>query len=121
MKRILTALVLVPVTIYSVLFAPWPIFLAVVAIMASICFHEYAAITGAFAPLGFVAGLLMLLPLPAEKITLILILTALAALCLPLTAPNPDTAVARAGALMLGITYVFGAWKTAILLVDDTP
>ena len=31
MKRILTALVLVPVTIYTVLFAPWPLFLSVVA------------------------------------------------------------------------------------------
>jgi phosphatidate cytidylyltransferase len=121
MKRILTALVLVPVTTYTVLFAPWPIFLAVVAIVACLCFHEYAAITGAFAPLGLVAGLLILLAPPAET-TLILVLTALAALCLPLAAPSLDKATVTSGALMLGIVYIFGAWKTAILLHDiETP
>ncbi|MES1258940.1 MAG: phosphatidate cytidylyltransferase, partial [Acidobacteriota bacterium] len=125
MKRILTALVLVPVTIYTVIFAPWPIFLAVVAVVAALCFHEYAAITKSFAPLGLVAGLLILIAPPAET-TLILFLTALAAMCLPLAVSSAgqsmEQSVARAGALMLGIVYVFGAWKTAILLHDiETP
>lgn len=121
MKRILTALVLVPVTVYTVLFAPWPLFLSVVALIASLCFSEYAAITGSFAPVGYVAGLLILVAPPAET-TLILILCALAALALPLAAPSPDRAVASSGALVLGIVYIFGAWKTAILLHDiNTP
>src|SRR5437763_10531300 len=117
MKRILTALLLVPVTTYTVLFAPWPIFLAVVAIVACLCFHEYAAITGAFAPLGLGAGLLILLAPPAET-TMILFLTALAAMCLPLAAQSLEKATAASGSLMLGIVYIFGSWKTAILLHD---
>ena len=121
MKRILTALVLVPVTLYTVLLAPWPIFLLMVALVASLCFIEYAAITQAFAPLGVVAGLLILIAPPPET-TLILFLSALAAMCLPLAAESLEKSVARAGALMLGIVYVFGAWKTAVLLHDlNTP
>jgi phosphatidate cytidylyltransferase len=121
MKRILTAFILVPVTVYTVLFAPEFVFLAVVAIIASLCFKEYATITGSFAPLGFVAGLLILIAPPAET-TLILILSAFAALCLPLAAPSLQKAVTGSGALMLGIVYIFGAWKTAILLHGiDTP
>jgi len=121
MKRILTALVLVPVTVYTVLFAPWPVFVAIVAIVASLCFHEYAAITQSFAPVGFVAGLLILIAPPAET-TLILFLTALAAMCLPLASRTPEKSVPHSGALMLGIIYIFGAWKTAILLHDvNTP
>lgn len=121
MKRILTAFLLVPITVYTVLFAPWPLFLAVVVLMAFLCFREYATITGSYAPVGFVAGLLILVAPPVET-TLILILAALAVLCLPLTAAAPDKAVAGSGALFLGIVYIFGAWKTAILLHDiETP
>jgi phosphatidate cytidylyltransferase len=117
MKRILTALVLGPVSIYTVLFAPWPLFVLVVALVASLCFLEYARITESFAPLGLAAGLLILLAPPAET-TIILFLAALAAMCLPLAAREPEKAVARSGLLVLGILYVFGGWKTGILLHD---
>ena len=68
------------------------------------------------------AGLLILIAPPAET-TLILILTAFAALCLPAGgAFDLSSAVARSGALVLGVVYIFGAWKTAILLHDiNTP
>jgi len=56
MKRVLTALVLVPVSVYAALFAPWWLFFAVAAILAVLEFREYAAITGCFAPLGYAAG-----------------------------------------------------------------
>jgi phosphatidate cytidylyltransferase len=117
MKRILTALVLVPVTVYTVLFAPWPFFIGIVALISCLCFYEYAAMTGAFMPLGIVAGLLILIAPPAET-TLILFLSALAAMCLPLASNELEKAVARSAALVLGILYVFGAWKSAILLHD---
>src|SRR5260370_31446685 len=112
MKRILTAFLLVPITIYTVLFAPWPVFVAVVAIVASLCFREYAAITGAFAPLGYVAGLLILVAPPAET-TLILFLTALAAFCLPLSSAPFAKATARSRAPMLGVLFCFLGWETA--------
>jgi phosphatidate cytidylyltransferase len=120
MKRILTALVLVPVTIYTVLYSPFPLFAGIVALIACLCFHEYAAMTGSFLPLGLVAGLLILLAPPAET-TLILFLSALAAMCLPLAAPDMEKSVNRAGALALGVLYIFGGWKSAILLHGINP
>ena len=45
MKRVVTALFLIPIAIYSTLFAPWWILFAVIAIVAVLCFREYATIT----------------------------------------------------------------------------
>ncbi len=115
MKRVLTALVLVPVAIYSVLFSPSQFFLALMALVAVLCFHEYSRITGAFAAPGYVAGLLILIA-PLSQAALILFLTALAAMCLTLSAGDLAKGAARASAVVMGVAYVFGAWKTASLL-----
>jgi phosphatidate cytidylyltransferase len=115
MKRALTALVLVPVAIYAVIFAPFPIFLAVDAMFAIFCFREYARITNAWAMPGYVAGLLILIA-PLNQAALILFLTALAALCLTMSATDFAKGAAQAAALVMGVAYVFGSWKTAILL-----
>jgi phosphatidate cytidylyltransferase len=119
MKRVLTAFLLVPIGVYSALFAPWWIFLAVVALFATLCFGEYAQITGSFAPLGFAAGWLILIAPPNETI-LIVFLSVLACMCLPIAAPDPEKAVVRSGTLLVGILYIFGAWKAAILLRNVT-
>jgi len=115
MKRVLTALVLVPVAVYSVLFAPPQLFLAVVAVVAILCFREYARITDAYAVPGYVAGLLILIA-PLNQAALILFLTALAALCLTMSSSDLSRGAARAAFLVLGVAYIFGAWKSAILL-----
>jgi phosphatidate cytidylyltransferase len=120
MKRVVTALFLVPVCVYSALFAPWWLFFGVVAIVALLCMREYAAITESFAPLGYLAGILILFAPPRESL-LILILTTLAAMCLPLSAAVLEKGMVRAAALVLGIVYIFGSWKTAILLHDSAP
>jgi phosphatidate cytidylyltransferase len=117
MKRVLTALLLVPVAVYAILFAPWWIFAGVVAVFACLCFYEYANITDSFAPLGFVVGITILLA-PPTLIPIVLIIATLAALSLPLAAPDLSKAVAGSGMLMLGVLYIFGSWKTAILLHD---
>jgi phosphatidate cytidylyltransferase len=115
MKRVLTALLLFPVGVYSALFAPWWILAAVITVFACLSFYEYAKITDSFAPLGYVAGALVLFaPLPALPI--ILFLTALAALCLPLAARDLQKSVASSGMLVLGVLYIFGAWRCALLL-----
>ena len=88
--------------------------------MALLCFREYATITGAFAPLGFVVGVLILL-VPQYALAPLFILTALGAMCLPLASPDMERGVARSAALLLGIIYIFGAWKTAVLLHDADP
>ncbi len=120
MKRVLTAIFLVPIAIYSTLFAPWWIFFAVIAVLAVLIFREYAAITGSFAPLGYVAGVLVLAA-PQHESTLLIMASTLAAMCLTLAAADPAKGFARAAAVVLGIVYVFGAWKTGILLHDINP
>ncbi len=117
MKRVLTALVLVPVAVYSVLFAPPVVFLGVIVLFAVSCFREYATITRSFAPLGYVAGLLIL-ALPPSDMGVMVFVSALAAMCLPVFSPHPESAVPRATSLALGISYIFGAWKCGILLHD---
>jgi phosphatidate cytidylyltransferase len=115
MKRALTALVLVPVAIYAVIFAPSQIFLAVDAIFAILCFREYARITGASPMPGYVAGALILIA-PLNQAALIIFLTALAALCLTMSAADFAKGAGQAAALVMGVAYIFGSWKTAILL-----
>jgi phosphatidate cytidylyltransferase len=120
MKRVVTALFLVPIAVYAALFAPWGSFLAVIALVALLCFHEYAAITGSSAPLGYVSGILILIA-PQHELVLLMILSTLAALCLTLSAADLAQGFARASALVTGIIYIFGSWKTGILLHDISP
>src|ERR1700722_16271419 len=120
MKRVVTSLCLVPIAVYSVLFAPWWLLFAAVAIVALLCFREYASITESFAPLGYVAGILLLIA-PQHETILLIVVSALAAMCLMLSARDPGTAFARISALVLGIIYIFGSWKTGILLHDINP
>jgi phosphatidate cytidylyltransferase len=119
MKRVVTALFLVPIAVYGTLFAPWWFFLAIVGIVALLCFKEYAQMTQTFAPIGYVAGILILVA-PQHETILLIILTALAAMCLPLySGESLEKSVAKSSSLILGIIYIFGAWKTGILLHDS--
>ena len=91
MKRILTALVLIP-AVLGLLFAapPWLSFVALLAV-ASLCYHEYLALVAAmqlptFAPIGYLCGLVILAsPLPG-----VLIATLLAMLGMALALRNKD-------------------------------
>jgi phosphatidate cytidylyltransferase len=123
MKRVVTAIFLGPTAVYSALFAPWWLCFVVIAIVALLCFREYAAITGAFAPLGYVAGILILASrYEAQHETLLLIvLSTLAGMCLTLSADDPRSGFMRTAALVLGIIYIFGSWKTGLLLHDLNP
>jgi phosphatidate cytidylyltransferase len=120
MKRVLTALWLVPLTVYIVLFAPAPAFLAVVMLVGLLCFKEYASITETFFPLGALAGLALLMG-TWPQIGVGLILFSLAAMCVPLGAADPAAASGKPAALVLGVLYIFGAWKTAILVHAINP
>ena len=119
MKRVVTALFLVPIAVYAALFAPWWFFLAVVGIVALLCFREYAQITQSFAPIGYIAGVLILIA-PQHETILLIILTALASMCLPLySGESLEKSVPRTASVLLGVIYIFGAWKTGILLHDS--
>jgi phosphatidate cytidylyltransferase len=113
MSRVLTALVLFPIAVYGTFFAPPPVFVGIVAIVALLCFHEFAGIVaghGIERPgwLAYAAGLLVLLnPAPFVLAGVALLATALRATELPRVLP-------AAAAAVFGLVYVFGGWRSAI-------
>jgi phosphatidate cytidylyltransferase len=120
MKRILTALVLIPFALYAIFWAPHWLFVVIVALMATACYHEFAGIsaaTGAPGPLwiGFPLGYLFLFD-PGTIRFLPLI-----ALTLALRLADLSKVLAFAASLALGVLYVFGAWRCAIDLRAISP
>jgi len=124
MKRVLTAIVLIPFVVYVVLWANFWVFLAVLAAVACLCYREYDAIAasygfGAPGPLGYGAGLLLLTSIPQPW--LVLIAVTLIALALGMRSQDLGHALPRAALLLLGVVYAFGTWKCAALLRDRSP
>jgi phosphatidate cytidylyltransferase len=121
MKRVLTALVLLPLVLCVVLWSPRWAVLSVTALVALLCYHEYTRIAAAyqaaqFGPLGYAVGLLILV-FP-ERAGMLIIAAALAALALALHAEELRAGIVRAAFLVLGVVYVFGCWQYAPLLAD---
>ena len=139
MRRVLTALALIPVVVYVVFWANFWIFLGVVATVAFLCYREYDAIVAHFgfgAPgrLGYCAGLLLLVApavlervapsvLPPGRADISLPIVALALLVLTLAMRGEDLAksLPRAALLFIGIVYIFGSWRCAIGLHEQNP
>jgi phosphatidate cytidylyltransferase len=119
MKRILTALVLIPVFVYIVVWAqPW-LFLLAVALVSSLCFREYSDLVGLHGirppgPFGYVAGLVLLI-LPQPQFAF-LVIVCLLAMALALRSRELPEALPYAGALVLGILYTFGSMRCAVEL-----
>jgi phosphatidate cytidylyltransferase len=107
MKRVLTALVLFPFAIYSIFFAPPAIFLAIVVLMAVLCYYEYAAIASAHW-IGYGIGVLVLFDLPYARALGIAVLT------VALSIRELPKAVPVAAATALGVLYVFAGWRCAV-------
>ena len=124
MKRVLTALILVPIVVYVVLWANLWIFLAVLFSVAFLCYREYDGIAAAYgfgAPglAGAAAGYLLF----AWRGDAWLYLTIVAILALAVVMRMEDLAKAlpRAALLFIGVVYVFGCWKCAIPLREINP
>jgi phosphatidate cytidylyltransferase len=119
MKRIVTALVLVPIFVYTVVWAqPWVFWLAV-AMVSSLCFREYSALVGLHhiqppGLFGYAAGLVLLI-LPQPQFAF-LVIVAVLALALSLRSRELAEALPFAGALVLGILYTYGAMRCAVEL-----
>ena len=119
MKRVLTALVLIPVFLYLILWAPYWAFLATIAAVSVLCFREYANLValhripkpGLF---GYAAGLLVLF-VPAKDFAFF-VLVAILAMALALRVRDLAQALPSAAALLLGVLYVFGTFRCAIEL-----
>jgi phosphatidate cytidylyltransferase len=122
MKRILTAAALIPIAAYAVFWAgPWT-FLAILGTVACLCYREYDGIaagfgSGAPGPLGYAFGVWLLL-WPGD-IGLPLTVAALIALAWGLR-NNLSESLPRAGLLILGVVYIFGSWRCAIFLRDQS-
>jgi phosphatidate cytidylyltransferase len=119
MKRFLTALVLIPLMVFVVLWGPQYAFLAVLSAIALLCYHEYAAIVAAYGidkpgPLGYAAGLIILFTQsdPMQMVTLVALIT----LGMSLGASDLRKSLPRAASVVFGVVYVFGTWRTAIPL-----
>ncbi|MBI4874751.1 MAG: phosphatidate cytidylyltransferase [Acidobacteria bacterium] len=124
MKRILTAVLLIPLVVATVLYAPAWLFLAVLSAVALVCFHEWDEIVSSYGipragPVGYAAGLL-LLTAPRADLALV---TALALIALVLAMRLADLAqgLPRVSAMLLGMVYVFGCWRCAPLLRSINP
>ncbi|MCC6861695.1 MAG: phosphatidate cytidylyltransferase [Bryobacterales bacterium] len=119
MKRLLTASLLVPAILLVVLRGPYWVFFGVTALVAVLCYREYCGVVSAYGvrglgPLGYAGGL-MLLAVNRNEFELLAILT-LGTLAVSMLGNGLPTVLPRAAALVLGVTYIFGAWKFALLL-----
>jgi len=124
MKRVLTALILIPIVMCAVIWGPsWLIF-AMVTLVAMLCYREYCGIAAGYGvarlgPVGFAAGL-GVLALP-DNGSIFLTVVALAAISLAMRSEELAEVLPRASTMLLGVVYIFGAWKCGILLGDTSP
>jgi phosphatidate cytidylyltransferase len=122
MKRLLTALALIPAIVYVVLWANYWTFLAVLTAVALLCYYEYSGIAegygfGRLNLMGYGAGVLLLV-WQAESWPLVTAI-ALVALAASMRADNLSKTLPRAALLLMGVVYVFGCWKCALALRQD--
>jgi phosphatidate cytidylyltransferase len=116
MKRILTALILIPVVVWVVLWADWRVFLAVLATVACLCWHEYNEIAGGYGfgkpgIIGYGAGLALLAWKNVHWAAVVGF--AVIVLVMAMRSAEFTHTLPRAALLVFGVIYVFGCWKCA--------
>ena len=124
MTRILTSAILIPAVVAIVLYGPWWLFLVLTATVGCLAFHEYDSIVGGHRIqksgwMGMAAGLIFLLA--PEPILPVLAGLTLVLLGLGLRSRNLESMLAGTGAAVLGILYIFGAWRCAEMLRNANP
>jgi phosphatidate cytidylyltransferase len=125
MKRALTALALIPLVTWVVLWANSWVCLAVLAAVACLCYREYNQIAAAYgfgAPggAGYGAGLLLLLWNETWAPTwFLMVAMAVVALVLAMRMEDLTKSLPRGALLLMGIVYIFGCWKCAIPVRED--
>ncbi len=119
MKRVITAIVLIPLVLYLVFAAPPALAVAAIVLVAGLCFHEYAGLLQGYGidgagPVAYAAGLLVLL-VPDPGLAWIV---AIALIVFAVALPGRDVhgVLPRAAATTFGILYIFGAWRAGIEL-----
>ena len=116
MKRILTALILIPLVAWVVLWANSWIFLGVLMSVACLCWYEYNEIAGGYGfgkpgITGYGMGLAMLVWWNVHWLATV----GFAVIVLIMVMRDRDLshALPRAALLVLGVVYVFGCWRCA--------
>ena len=117
MKRVLTALVLIPLFCYLILWAPDVLFWAAAVGVAVLCFREYANLValheipkpGIF---GYAAGMVIIFA--PQRETALIVIIVLLAMTLALRSRELPDALPYAAALILGVLYIFGSLRCAI-------
>ena len=113
MKRVLTALALVPIAVYGTFFAPTPVFISIAIAMAALCYYEFAGIArahGVRGPLwtGHVAGIALVVYPDSVRLSAILILA------LAMRERELSRMLGFAASAVLGTVYIYGAWRCAV-------
>jgi phosphatidate cytidylyltransferase len=124
MKRILTAAALIPIVVYVVLWANFWVFFAVLAMVAFLCYREFDVLAeaygfGAPGPAGYGAGLLLLVA--RQEVWLLILGLALILMAEAMRGSDLASVLPRAAVLVMGIVYIFGAWKCAVPLRELSP
>src|ERR1035441_3547195 len=119
MKRLLTALALIPAVTWVILWADYWVFLFVLIAVALLCYSFSSGSAagygfGALSSMGYGAGLLLLV-WQGETWPLVTVI-ALVALAAAMRADNLSKSLPRAALLLMGGVYVFGCWKWAMPL-----
>jgi CDP-diglyceride synthetase len=110
-RRVATALILIPLVIYVAVIGPGWLLYSVVAAVALACFREYLGLAAAFGlrragPLGYAAGLIVLL-VPRGDV-LMVTLVAVCAITVMLRSQDLRDGLPGASVLVFGVVYAFG-------------
>jgi len=121
MKRVLTAAVLVPIAVAVALWAPRLGFVAAVVLVAALSYREYSQLVRqhgipGLGAAGYAAGLLVLTA-PWDGWLMVVLLAALF-LTLAMRSQALATVLPRASAMLLGVIYIFGGWRSGLALRD---
>ena len=120
MKRLATALVLIPVLAWLVLAAPQWALDAALALIGLLAFFEYDRIVAEHrikpaGPVGMAAGIALLLAPPAAIVPeIVVVLGVLVGMILALRARELRDVLAAAAAFSLGLVYIFGSLRCAL-------
>jgi len=124
MKRVLTALVMIPAVVGLIFYSPYWLIAAATAVVACLCFAEFLSIARAHGmlvsgPLGLAAGLVVLAAPSPQAPMLVAMLCAVLVASLT-RADLKDVLLSNAG-LIFGVVYVFGAWRCGLELFRIQP
>jgi phosphatidate cytidylyltransferase len=124
MMRIATALVLIPLVVWVVLAGPLWTLLALMTAVGLIAFYEFDNLAAAQGVArsglaGMAAGLALLFAPEPAWVTIVLV--GLALMALGLRQPDFSKALPGAATALLGVVYIFGAWRSGLALRQINP